>query len=517
MLTTKKIKLWIFNHKILLIILVLAAFSRYYHFWQLQYFQEDESIFYTILHKMASEKSLVFVTPNATTGLHLGPFFHWLSLPFYLLTSGNPLILGLLAPLWAIATTILVYLSAKAIYNRNTGYLAALLYAVSFQASLHDRRYWTLGPDAFFIAASIYSLIQVLKKRLQYLLPLMVCLSFSWHSDFSLAVIPISLLIIFLIYRPKLTLKKTFPSLIYLLISVLPVCFFELKYHFQIIHVIKEMFSRFQVKVSASFFDIFWLAIQNYTRLFFTSASNHIESYYQYEHFYPNPPFSPLSTMLIFVILVVAVIYTIKRIKYYPLAKILLIYWLVFIIGNIYYSYRMGQSFYQHYYMVIAPVIFILFSFGLMTLLRFKSIFIPLVYIFIALIILFNIHALINSKLTHPLFQKIAAAKKALALVKNTPVAFDAVDIKGGGLIYLLDKENVQIIKSDSHDAWYWVYASYSLFTRPMVATWPELVLIFSDSAKPLPLQENEIKRIPGNGIDIIMIDNSSGDFRPIS
>jgi len=152
-----------------------------------------------------------------------------------------------------------------------------------------------------------------------------------------------------------------------------------------------------------------------------------------------------------------------------------------------------------------------------MTLLRFKSIFIPLVYIFIALIILFNIHALINSKLTHPLFQKIAAAKKALALVKNTPVAFDAVDIKGGGLIYLLDKENVQIIKSDSHDAWYWVYASYSLFTRPMVATWPELVLIFSDSAKPLPLKENEIKRIPGNGIDIIMIDNSSGDFRPIS
>jgi len=76
MLTTKKIKLWIFNHKILLIILVLAAFSRYYHFWQLQYFQEDESIFYTILHKMASEKSLVFVTTNATTGLHLGPFFH---------------------------------------------------------------------------------------------------------------------------------------------------------------------------------------------------------------------------------------------------------------------------------------------------------------------------------------------------------------------------------------------------------------------------------------------------------
>jgi 4-amino-4-deoxy-L-arabinose transferase-like glycosyltransferase len=506
------IKTVLSSNKILIFILFLSLFFRYYHFWDLQYFQEDESIFYTILHKMVSEQSLVFVTPNATTGLHLGPFFHWLSLPLYIVFKGNPLYMGLVSPFIGMVTTLFIYLAGKEVSNKKLALLSAFIYASSFQISLHDRRYWTLGVNSLFISISLYSLLKIQKGHWIYLIPLVISMSFAWHSDFSLAVIPLSVLLSAFLVRKRPPLRYALPSFVYLLISCIPVVLFEIKHQLQILHVIREMLNRFQVSVESDLVSTVQLALTNYTRIFLTSATDNTEIFYRYDRMYPEPWAHPVSTVLLMGIIFWGVVQIINKFKAAAGGKIVLIYWVAFLIGNVYYSYRMGESFYQHYYMVIAPIIVLILSTSLLSIFQHSKTGSVAVIALLVLYLSLNTHALFYSRLEHPLYQKVQAAQAVKQLAKDGSIGYMSLDIKGGGMSYPLLHEGVKVVKSDSHDAWYWVFASYSLFLNDMQTDWPKKIYIFHDTDLDIPFSKTEIQRYMGD-IDIIEINNASQTF----
>ena len=124
-------------------------------------------------------------------------FFNFSLVKLYLISS----ILG-------VATTYLVFLSGKIIGGRKLAQVASLVYAGSFLISLYDRRLYHLTLNSFLGALSVFALLAVLKGKLRYIILLSLPVAFSFHSDASLVVLAIAIVLCFLIFKLPFKRKK---------------------------------------------------------------------------------------------------------------------------------------------------------------------------------------------------------------------------------------------------------------------------------------------------------------------
>ncbi|MFC1653801.1 hypothetical protein ACFL1M_03060 [Patescibacteria group bacterium] len=488
------------KNKLLVFVVFLAIFFRFYKFTNLQYFSDGEVLFYSILKQITNDHRLVLISPNQVMGINLGSILHWIVSPIFLIAKGNPIILGGVGSFVGVIVTFLVY-KAGSLISKKAGLLSAGFYATSFMISMNDRRFWQLSFNSLFCIISYLAIFYLIKnKNLKVSAFIFAFTSiFAWHADLTLLTIPLFGLVSVVKFKIKLN-KKHIPAILVILFSFLPLFAFELRHNFvntkSFINTLNN-----QEKTRTPFFDNIKYIGNSLARTIFISPKN-LSSNFKYAHEYEKPPFA-LTSLIILALVVFG--YTKNKKK--NIAKDLNdLYLATFFGGIIIYSVIYGGAYYDHYLVSIFPMIALFIGANLSFLHRKKIALISLVGIYVGI----NTYTLIKSEMSHPVKNKMKIVKKLSPKLEGKKFAAYDLDVKGAGFHYIYEYQGLYPVKSSAIDAWGWIYMSNSFLRVTPESSWPNTVVVLrSSDAK--DIQDERIVSIDTyEDIQGIIIDNTS-------
>ncbi|MDP3758811.1 MAG: glycosyltransferase, partial [Candidatus Daviesbacteria bacterium] len=143
-------------------ILVLAAFLRFYRLSEYMTFLGDEGRDAIVIKNMLVDYHFPLIGPPTSVGnIYLGPLYYYMmAVPmaiFYL----NPVAATGMNAVIGVATIGLIYYLGKVWFGRAPGLIAAYLYAISPVTIIYSRFSWNPNPAPFFALLSVFSLYKV--------------------------------------------------------------------------------------------------------------------------------------------------------------------------------------------------------------------------------------------------------------------------------------------------------------------------------------------------------------------
>lgn len=475
---------------IILFVILIASFFRFYLFREFQYWSGDEEVLTATLRHIIWDRSPTLLVQNANLGFGLGPFYHYFLTPFYFLTNFDLVKLQAIASVLGMVTTYLVYLGGQEIKGRKLGLIAAFLYASSFFISLFERRVFHLTLDPVIAALTFLSLAKVVRRDYRFIPMLAIPIGFSFHADASLMVLVMAIITAWIHFRFPLRNKYFLYGLLILIIFIMPLSLAQIHYKGAVVGpMINSLRRRWEGgKVLKLNLDIYQPAdfIKVLSRVIFTVPSKFIEEHLSYDRYHALPLFSPITEILVIFVLIVSFSLLFKKRPYRRAMTILL--WIMttsFILGIFLYTQLFRAGFCQHYFMVFFPI-FILILAQVIFLLyqRFRLIFFIILFFYFTV----NLLTLVNSAVRYPLYKKIELVKSSLKSIGNRQFSlYASYDpyIHGGGWTELYTLEKQPAVKSYWYDSWEWIYKAYSLFPGPHQEKDPQkIVLVFKEQEK---------------------------------
>jgi len=403
---------------LLLLILLLSVLFRFYKFYQYQYFSGDEEVLTATNRHIIWDLSPSFIVQNASLAFGMGPFYHYLLVPFYFLTKFDLTNLQILASIIGILSTYLVFLSGKEIGGKKLGLIASFFYASSFLISVFDRRLYFLTLNPALTGLTIYSLAKIIKKNFRYIPLLFIPIGFAFHSHASLLVLVFTIISSYIFLKIPLKKKYLFQGLLIFFLFLSPLLMAEVKYNRTVSKSIQTFFERSLNPGSLSqktdiyspmdFFNVL-------TSTFFTAPSKFVEN----QFCYCNPPlplFSPLAQFFVACLLLISFLMQVKRkpgmekrLEWILWLALLSLFFSIFIYNQVFQAFL-----FQHYYTVIFPVTIILLTKPLLQLEK-K---LPRVFWFCLIIYLgLNLNTLFKSSVKYPLIEKINLVNKTATVI----------------------------------------------------------------------------------------------------
>ena len=508
---------------LLLLILALAAFFRFYNFLEYQYWSGDEEILTAVIRHIIWDRSPILIIPNSNLGFGLGPFFHYLLTPFYFVTSFNLPIVTALASIIGIATTYLMYLAGKELKDRKLGLIASFLYSSSFLMALFDRRLWPLTLDPFFAIFTVLILSKVIKRNYRLIPLLAMPIGFSFHSDPTLLVLLISILLIWVIYRLPIINKNVLFLLFGIGIFIAPLVLAEIHYNGAVTKPIVQSLARPLRGENVTNFGFNYFNVNTLPKIFskiiWTAPNNFIEQEFCYCNT-PKEPLFPISILISFVVFAVSFLALFRYKSYGFRREVNTILWVIlisFFAGLLVYNRLFKGIFNEHYFVVILPILILLLSqtFYLIYL-KYRIIF----FLFIATYLILNFHTLLNSNVKYPLYKKIALVKSSLNIVGNDKFSLYSSGnpyIHGGGWTELYTLEKHPAVKSYWYDFLGWIYAAYSLYPGPTQKEDPEIIVWILKDNERLPLDLPIISNLIYKDLRLYVLDNSKRVKEPLT
>lgn len=466
---------------LLLVIISVALFFRFYNFREYHYWSGDEEVLTATLRHIIWDRSPTLIVQNANLGFGLGPFYHFFLTPFYYLLDFDLVSLQAIGSLLGVLTTFLVYLGGKEIGGKKLGFISSFLYASSFFVSLFDRRLVHLTLDPIMAALTFFLLAKVVKKNYKFLPFLAVPIGFSFHVDASLLVLVIGIAACWIYFKIPVFSKYTFLGLLILGIFSLPLIMAEIYYKGAVtkpmiqsisdrLKVAKEVPAGFVAFQSQEFFAVLG-------RVIFTVPSQYIEEHFFYSLKNPSPLFSPIPQFIVVLAFIVSFLLIFKERK----NKADLVLWFLtasFILGIVIYNFFLRSNFFQHYFMVFFPIFILIFGKALSLLYQKSKL---VFFIFLGFYLIVNFYTLINSSVRYPLYRKISLVNSSFKSIgSNNYSIYSSGDpyIHGGGWTELYTLSKHPPVKSYWYDFWGWIYAAYSLFPGPVQEEDPEVIVL---------------------------------------
>ncbi|MFH2085952.1 MAG: glycosyltransferase family 39 protein [bacterium] len=128
---------------LIILILILATFTRLYRLPATITFLEDEGRDLLIAHRMIDTHRPVLLGPQTSTGnMYLGPLYYYLITPWLFAFQGSPIGPVIFIALTGILTVYLLYRFGLRWFSPRVGYLAALLYALMPLPVQFSRNSW---------------------------------------------------------------------------------------------------------------------------------------------------------------------------------------------------------------------------------------------------------------------------------------------------------------------------------------------------------------------------------------
>ncbi len=239
---------------LLVLILALAAFLRFYKLAEYMTFLGDEGRDALVIRSMFLDRHFPLIGPPTSVGnIYLGPLYYYMMAMPMALFWLNPVAAAGMNALIGILTVFLVYFLSKRFFSKEAGLVASFLYAVSPVTVVYSRSSWNPNPAPFFSALAIYSLYIALKKG-----------SLGWFAlaggfigaavqmhYLALVLIPIALVIwigetIHRLYageRIKSLVKGPLVAITTFILVMSPLIWFDLRHNFLNYRAITELFS----------------------------------------------------------------------------------------------------------------------------------------------------------------------------------------------------------------------------------------------------------------------------------
>lgn len=153
-------------HFILLIgILLLAAFLRFYRLEDYMNFLGDEGRDALVINDLLVNKHFPFIGPTTSVGnMYLGPLFYYMmALPMSIFWLNPVAASGMVAAIGVLIVGLIYYLS-KIWFGRTAALIASFLYAISPVTIIYSRSSWNPNPAPFFALIAIFSLYKLNKS-----------------------------------------------------------------------------------------------------------------------------------------------------------------------------------------------------------------------------------------------------------------------------------------------------------------------------------------------------------------
>jgi 4-amino-4-deoxy-L-arabinose transferase-like glycosyltransferase len=152
---------------ILIIILLIGAFFRFYRIDGYMEFLGDQGRDVSIIRNFLQNGDLFFIGPQTSIGnMYLGPYFYYLIAPALFLANYNPVGPAIFIGLISLATIFLIYFVGQRWFNRNTGLIAAFLFAISPVVIKYSNFIWNPNIMPFFALLFIFFFFEAI--RLHY-------------------------------------------------------------------------------------------------------------------------------------------------------------------------------------------------------------------------------------------------------------------------------------------------------------------------------------------------------------
>lgn len=445
-----------------LLVLTLLTIAFFFRFWKLksfQYWSDDEQLLWSIVRHIVVDKHPSLVTPNVALGVGLGPLLHHLVAPWFWLVKFDPLRIVLLGNLFTFLNVILIYIAGDLLGGKKVGFIAGFLYAASFISSLFDRRLWALSPNFSMVTLAIISLIQILRGKSIYLILLVMPVVFSLNSDPSLGVVTLASVAALLFFGPKINKKHILYSAIFGVLLLSPLIIFEFRHSGQ---NIKSLLS-VNIGENTANSEPFALAqLKNFSRFFYAQNSNSADAYFCYCTLDDS-----VSPLLIILVAVMILGFT------HP---VLIFFLISYLIGIFVFRTFLGGNPTFFYSLTISPVLFLIAGTAISK--------IKYLLLLLPIFLLVNFHSLSFSSFKYPLTAKIQLVEETIAKLpnKNNFSLYYSGDVlnSGGGWTSLFMSQGATPVKGSLSAHWGHVYETYNLYPISFSKEEPKNVVVVS-------------------------------------
>ena len=224
-----------FEKFLLIAILLVGAFLRFYRIGDYMTFLGDEGRDALVVKRMIVDKKFTLLGPTASVGgFFLGPIYYYFMAPFLWFWRLNPVGPAIMVALFGVAGIFLIFKTGQEFFNQKTGFLAAVLYALSPLVIAHSRSSWNPNLVPFFALLYLYGLKKIVKEkkwRWWFIIGLSIGIGLQLHYLFSF-LIPIGPIFIFIFKRGASYLKMYLISILGFLTGLFPFLVFELRHQF---------------------------------------------------------------------------------------------------------------------------------------------------------------------------------------------------------------------------------------------------------------------------------------------
>ena len=216
------------KYLLLALVLSISTFTHLYRIDKTFIFHNDEARDVLIVKKMIDTGRPILLGPQTSVGnMYLGPLYYYLMLPALLLAKMNPVGPAIMAAIFAMGTTALLYIIGTKKYGIVGGLVAALFYSLSPVMLHYSRSSWNPNIVPFFATILILSL-DIRNKWGWLILGLCAGIIFQLHY---VALIMVGLVgLLKLKDKPKLL--DLMVGILGFMISSMPFWLFEFRHNF---------------------------------------------------------------------------------------------------------------------------------------------------------------------------------------------------------------------------------------------------------------------------------------------
>lgn len=219
---------------ILVAILFLAAFLRLWGIWRLDLFTYDQARDATYIKRILADREIRLIGPQSSLpGISLGPAYYYLMALPLLVFNFNPIGIDLAIVLGGVATVWLLFKVLEKKTSPLAALLVCLLYATSPIVVELSRRAWNPSLVPLFLILIVYSLIKIVDEEKNiFFSVLMASLAIIIQLHYSTLLILPALFLIFLVYREKFLINKSYLliGLLIFLFLISPLLVFNLRH-----------------------------------------------------------------------------------------------------------------------------------------------------------------------------------------------------------------------------------------------------------------------------------------------
>jgi len=249
------------ENRLILLILLLAAFLRLYRIADYMEFLGDQGRDVIIVSRFLKKGDLMFIGPQTSIGnMYLGPWYYYFISPALFLANFNPVGPAVMVVLTSLVAIWLIWRAGRAIFDRQTGLLAALIFTLSPVVIYYSIFSWNPNIMPLFSLLSVWFTWLVWKKDDWQKIPwLGFCLAMALNSHYlGLLLFPaIGFFLLLKLLRVRKDQERLKPFLLFslkgliiFLVLMAPLLLFDLKHNFVNFKAIYQFFSLRQTTVN---------------------------------------------------------------------------------------------------------------------------------------------------------------------------------------------------------------------------------------------------------------------------